>query len=133
MAAPWMPNVGAQLVVEVMNQVKQSYPFVDLLKPETLTVLHILGALDTTLAWVRNAKQRLQDLVTQYPGQRARLLGLLANTEKREAALSHARALRTDARASTARRARHFADMWTALARARKLYFSCYEQERTPY
>jgi len=29
----WAPNAGAQLVIEVMNQVKASYPFVDLLKP----------------------------------------------------------------------------------------------------
>jgi UDP-2,3-diacylglucosamine pyrophosphatase LpxH len=48
-ATPWMPNAGAQLVVEVMNQVKKSFPFVDLLKPETTAVLPILGALDPSL------------------------------------------------------------------------------------
>lgn len=31
----WDPNAGTQLVVDVMNQVKEALPFVDLLKPET--------------------------------------------------------------------------------------------------
>ena len=29
----WTPNAGAQMVIEVMNQIKRDYPFVDLLKP----------------------------------------------------------------------------------------------------
>lgn len=41
----WTPNAGTQLVVEVMNQIKRDYPFVDLLKPETKGVLPILAAL----------------------------------------------------------------------------------------
>ena len=45
----WTPNAGAQLVVEVMNQVKRDYPFVDLLKPETEAVLPILAALNPQL------------------------------------------------------------------------------------
>ncbi len=45
----WMPNAGSQLVVEVMNQVKKRYPFVDLLKPETSAVVPILTALDPQL------------------------------------------------------------------------------------
>jgi len=43
--APWIPNAGAQLVTEVMNQVKRDFPFVDLLKPEREGVLPILAAL----------------------------------------------------------------------------------------
>jgi UDP-2,3-diacylglucosamine pyrophosphatase LpxH len=41
----WAPNAGTQLVVEVMNQIKRDYPFVDLLKPETKGVLPVLAAL----------------------------------------------------------------------------------------
>ena len=48
-APDWMPNAGSQLVVEVMNQVKKSYPFVDLLKPETSAVVPILTALNPQL------------------------------------------------------------------------------------
>ena len=48
-AQAWTPNAGAQLVVEVMNQVKRDYPFVDLLKPETEAVLPILAALNPQL------------------------------------------------------------------------------------
>ena len=46
---PWSPNAGSQLVVEVMNQVKAAYPFVDLLKPETQAVVPILAALNPAL------------------------------------------------------------------------------------
>ena len=53
---PWMPNAGSQLVVEVMNQVKARYPFVDLLKPETEGVVPILAALNPQLL------RKLQDL-----------------------------------------------------------------------
>ncbi len=42
----WTPNAGTQLVIEVMNQIKREYPFVDLLKPETEGVLPILAALN---------------------------------------------------------------------------------------
>jgi len=55
-AEPWTPNAGSQLVVEVMNQVKASYPFVDLLKPETQAVVPILSALNPALL------RRMQDL-----------------------------------------------------------------------
>ena len=55
-AEPWSPNAGSQLVVEVMNQVKASYPFVDLLKPETQAVVPILSALNPALL------KRMQEL-----------------------------------------------------------------------
>jgi UDP-2,3-diacylglucosamine pyrophosphatase LpxH len=45
-AEAWTPNAGAQMVIEVMNQIKHKYPFVDLLKPETEGVLPILAALN---------------------------------------------------------------------------------------
>lgn len=55
-AEPWAPNAGSQLVVEVMNQVKAAYPFVDLLKPETQAVVPILSALNPALL------KRMQEL-----------------------------------------------------------------------
>jgi UDP-2,3-diacylglucosamine pyrophosphatase LpxH len=41
----WIPNAGSQLVIDVMNEIKGRFPFVDLLKPETSGVLPILYAL----------------------------------------------------------------------------------------
>lgn len=47
----WIPNGGSQLVIEAMNPIKQRFPFVDLLKPESATVLGpTLLALDPSLA-----------------------------------------------------------------------------------
>lgn len=45
----WVPNAGAQLVVEVLNGIKAKYPFVDLLKPETQAVIPVLSALNPAL------------------------------------------------------------------------------------
>jgi UDP-2,3-diacylglucosamine pyrophosphatase LpxH len=42
----WTPNAGTMLVIDVMNEIKQQFPFVDLLKPETQAVIPILWALD---------------------------------------------------------------------------------------
>jgi len=42
-------NAGTRLVVDVMNGVKRSYPFVDLLKPETVPVPGVLLALPAHL------------------------------------------------------------------------------------
>ena len=90
----------------------------------------LMDALDAALARVRAAKQRLQDTMARHDAQRARILGLLASTETREAALSHERRLRTP---DLQQQAQHVADMWASLARSRALYFSCYALERTPY
>jgi len=49
--APFTPPVGSRIVAELMNPVKERFPFVDLLKPETtglfpvLIALHPAGAL----------------------------------------------------------------------------------------
>ncbi len=49
----WIPNGGTQLVIDAMNGIKQRFPFVDLLKPESPTVLGpTLLALDPELAFV---------------------------------------------------------------------------------
>jgi hypothetical protein len=42
---PWVPNPGTQLVIDVMNGIKRTKPFVDLLKPETDAVIPVLFAL----------------------------------------------------------------------------------------
>ena len=42
----WIPNAGSKLVVDVMNDLKSRYPFVDLLKPEVEAVLPTLVALE---------------------------------------------------------------------------------------
>jgi UDP-2,3-diacylglucosamine pyrophosphatase LpxH len=42
---PPTANAGTRLVVDVMNAVKRDYPFVDLLKPETVPVPAVLAAL----------------------------------------------------------------------------------------
>ncbi len=31
----WLPNAGSRLVIEIMNEVKKTYPFIDVFKPET--------------------------------------------------------------------------------------------------
>jgi hypothetical protein len=41
----WAPNAGTKMVIEVMNQIKRQYPFVDLLKPEAQGVVPVLAAL----------------------------------------------------------------------------------------
>ena len=43
---PWIPNAGTKMVIEVMNDVKRRYPFVDLLKPEAEAVVPTLIALE---------------------------------------------------------------------------------------
>ncbi len=46
----YIPNAGSRMVVEVMNGIKQRYPFVDLLKPETQAVIPTLLAIDASAA-----------------------------------------------------------------------------------
>ncbi|MDM0047941.1 metallophosphoesterase [Variovorax sp. J22R115] len=42
----WIPNAGTQMVIDVMNGVKRTFPFVDLLKPEKEGVVPVLAACD---------------------------------------------------------------------------------------
>lgn len=42
----WKPNAGTRMVVDVMNIVKERYPFVDVLKPEADAVAAVLLTLD---------------------------------------------------------------------------------------
>jgi UDP-2,3-diacylglucosamine pyrophosphatase LpxH len=56
----WEPNSGTRLVVDVMNFVKETYPFVDLLKPETAAIASVLFAID------QDTFKRL-DIESAYP------------------------------------------------------------------
>jgi UDP-2,3-diacylglucosamine pyrophosphatase LpxH len=44
--AHWKPNAGTRFVINVMNDVKRQFPFVDLLKPEVAAIVSVLIALD---------------------------------------------------------------------------------------
>ena len=45
-ASEWEPNAGTKLVKDVMNEVKQKYRWIDLLKPETSAAIGVLLILD---------------------------------------------------------------------------------------
>lgn len=45
-AKDWIPNAGSVMVIDIMNKIKETYPFVDLLKPEIKAVIPILLACD---------------------------------------------------------------------------------------
>lgn len=47
-ASDWEPNAGTKLVKDVMNEVKKTYKWIDLLKPETGAAIGVLAALDPT-------------------------------------------------------------------------------------
>lgn len=53
----WQPNAGSKMVIEVMNDLKQRYPFIDLLKPETD------GLIPTLLALVPEKRAKFDDLL----------------------------------------------------------------------
>jgi UDP-2,3-diacylglucosamine pyrophosphatase LpxH len=46
----WSPNAGTRMVIDVMNEVKRKYPFIDLLKPEKAGLAAILYALDPSIS-----------------------------------------------------------------------------------
>jgi UDP-2,3-diacylglucosamine pyrophosphatase LpxH len=41
-ARAWVPNAGTKLVIDAMNAIKATHPFIDLLKPETGAALRVL-------------------------------------------------------------------------------------------
>ena len=66
----YVPNAGSRMVIEVMNDIKQRYPFVDLLKPETQAVIPTLLALDPKAT---SALKTLPGLVAQQQIASARI------------------------------------------------------------
>ncbi|MCX7096413.1 MAG: metallophosphoesterase [Methylococcales bacterium] len=49
-ASEWQPNAGSRMVKEVMNKVKETYKWIDLLKPETNAAVGALVVLDPSQA-----------------------------------------------------------------------------------
>jgi len=45
----WTPNAGTKMVIDVMNEIKKKYKWIDLLKPETKAVPALLLALDNNI------------------------------------------------------------------------------------
>jgi predicted phosphodiesterase len=77
---PWTPNAGSKMVIEVMNGIKRSLPFVDLLKPETNAVVPILMALDQgTVARLRGAASVAARLIHDTVWRK---VGLLSEEEE---------------------------------------------------
>jgi UDP-2,3-diacylglucosamine pyrophosphatase LpxH len=58
--ARFFPPAGSELVQRVMNPIKEDYPFIDLLKPETDAALPLLIALEPDLADVANSIEALR-------------------------------------------------------------------------
>ena len=81
----WTPNAGTKLVIDLMNDVKQSFPFVDLLKPETPVVPSVVLAVDRQVVSKLN---NLAPVLLRLASDQVRLrLGLLGADEP-EAALT---------------------------------------------
>lgn len=73
---PWKPNAGTKLVIDVINDVKRRFPFVDLLKPETRPLPAILAAMDpSALLTLQKLGPALARLVSTEALQRAGFLG----------------------------------------------------------
>jgi UDP-2,3-diacylglucosamine pyrophosphatase LpxH len=71
--ADWTPNAGSKLVIDVMNDIKRQYAFVDVLKPEVEAVLPILWVLDeatrSRISRVASVSQRLTwDVIRKATG-----------------------------------------------------------------
>jgi UDP-2,3-diacylglucosamine pyrophosphatase LpxH len=50
-ARGWIPNAGTKLVIDVMNKIKETYPFIDLLKPESRAAVRTLSVLAPRNLW----------------------------------------------------------------------------------
>lgn len=46
----WEPNAGTKMVKDIMNGIKRTYPWIDLLKPETKAAMGVLIAIDPSQA-----------------------------------------------------------------------------------
>jgi UDP-2,3-diacylglucosamine pyrophosphatase LpxH len=50
-ARGWVPNAGTKLVIDVMNKIKETHPFIDLLKPESKAAVRTLSVLAPRNLW----------------------------------------------------------------------------------
>ncbi len=83
----WEANPGSALVVDVMNDVKRRYPFVDMLKPEDHSLLAVLVALDRG---VLKRLSKLPDVAERFPSALLRRWGWLDGEEHPEGDGGHA-------------------------------------------
>ena len=58
--ARFFPPAGSELVERIMNPIKEDYPFIDLLKPETDAALPLLLALEPSLASAANGIEAIR-------------------------------------------------------------------------
>lgn len=72
----WEANPGSALVVDVMNDVKRRYPFVDMLKPEDESLLAVLVALDRG---VLKRLAKLPGVAERFPSALLRRWGWLGD------------------------------------------------------
>ena len=97
------------------------------------------AAIDAAMGLLQGAKARLRlppDNSAPTPAARARRLRVLklqASTAKHEAGFSQVQAERSAEAGDLAAHDRHRSDMWQQLAAARRLYFACWHEERSPY
>lgn len=70
----WTPNAGTTLVVKVLNKVKESYPWIELLKPEGYDLAMLLAAIDPAQAKHFESAPEIAAKFT-YGFLRTRLLG----------------------------------------------------------
>lgn len=74
---PWIPNAGARLVIDVMNDIKKDYPFVDLLKPEREAVIPVLRTLTPVkIQQYEDAGKVIKRLLWDKLRRKIRLLGV---------------------------------------------------------
>jgi len=81
----WTPNAGTKLVVDVMNGVKATYPFVDLLKPEAQAAVPTLVALNPGSAGY--ISRRIVPIAARLTWDKVRsMTGFLSTRSAQEAA-----------------------------------------------
>ena len=90
-------------------------------------------AIQAAVQQMQRAKARLAGLAPGGSSAPLRVLKLLASTEKGEAGLRHLQARRAAQAGETALQEDHQQAMWAALATARRLYFDCWQQQRSAY
>ncbi len=93
-AESWTPNAGTKLVIDVMNDVKRDFAFVDLLKPETKAVVPALLALKPELMGRAGAVLEVGAKLS-YDWLR-RKIGFLGEEEKTHEAFERQASMRAD-------------------------------------
>jgi hypothetical protein len=87
--------------------------------------------IEDTRRQIAIAKEPLEKLLTRYPSQQARIRGLLASTEKREAEIHYARRIKS--KLTAAQRDQASQDEFDALYKARDYYWDAFMANRLDY